>query len=143
MKQRKYIVLFILILLIFQFFKLPYSTYNLLKWDPKNRMVQSYGYCEKESWGFYNYVAKRFNLKDKLMMIINHEGHVTLEFLFNFERSVGEHYSIDENQKSKINYYLILNFQSVNNETIFDYYTELSNFKILHRYNNCYLLSNV
>ena len=24
-----------------------------------------------------------------------------------------------------------------------DYYTELSNFKILHRYNNCYLLSNV
>tara|TARA_Y100000389_G_C17248234_1_gene406734 strand:- start:261 stop:692 length:432 start_codon:yes stop_codon:yes gene_type:complete len=143
MKQKKNIILLILILLIFQFFKLPYSAYNLLKWSHENRMVQSYGYCEKESWGFYDYVTKRFNLKDKQMMVINHEGHVTLEFLLNFKSSVGEHYSIDENKKSKIDYYLIVNFQSVNDETIFDYYTDLSNFRILYRYNNCYLLSNV
>lgn len=142
MKQKKYIVLFILTLFIFQFFKLPYSVYNLLKWDLGDRMVQSYGYCEKESWGFYDYVTKRYNLNDKQMMIINHEGHVTLEFLFDFEKSVGKHYSIDEIEKSKINYYLILNYQSVNDETIFDYYTYLNNFKILFRYNNCYLLSN-
>jgi len=138
MKQKNFIIFFLLIIFIFQFFKLPYSTYNLLKWDYKNRMTQNYGYCERESWGFYDYVIERFKLKDKSITVINYEGHVTLEFLFNFENAVGEHYQT----KRKSDYFLITNFESSNNETIFDKFEELKNYKVLYRYNNCYLLTN-
>jgi len=138
MKQKNFIIFFLLIIFIFQFFKLPYSTYNLLKWDYKNRMAQNYGYCERESWGFYDYVIERFKLKDKSITVINYEGHVTLEFLFNFENAVGEHYQT----KRKSDYFLITNFESSNNETIFDKFEELKNYKVLYRYNNCYLLTN-
>jgi hypothetical protein len=138
MKQKNFIIFFLLIIFIFQFFKLPYSTYNLLKWDYKNRMAQNYGYCERESWGFYDYVIERFKLKDKSITVINYEGHVTLEFLFNFENAVGEHYQ----EKKKSDYFLITNFESSNDETIFDKFEDLKNYKVLYRYNNCYLLTN-
>ena len=109
MKFKNFIITFVLILFLFQFFKLPYSAYNLLKWDYNNRMTQFYGYCDNESWGFYNYVIKKFELKNKSINIINYEGHVTLDVLFNLNRSID----------NKSNYYLILNYQSINDETIF------------------------
>lgn len=138
MKQKNFIIFFLLTIFIFQFFKLPYSTYNLLKWDYKDRMTQNYGYCERESWGFYDYVIENFKLKDKSITVINYEGHVTLEFLFNFENAVGEYYQ----EKKKSNYFLITNFESSNDETIFDKFEDLKNYKVLYRYNNCYLLTN-
>ena len=138
MKKENFIIFLLLIIFIFQFFKLPYSAYNLLKWDYKNRMIQNYGYCGRESWGFYDYVIQRFKLKDKSITVINYEGHVTLEFLFNFENAVGEHYQ----EKKKSDYFLITNFESSNDETIFDKFEDLKNYKVLYRYNNCYLLTN-
>ena len=132
MKFKNFIITFVLILFLFQFFKLPYSAYNLLKWDYNNRMTQFYGYCNNESWGFYNYVIEKFELKNKSINIINYEGHVTLDVLFNLNRSI----------ENKSNYYLILNYQSINDETIFDNFDYLKDYKILYRYNNCYLLSD-
>lgn len=137
MVQKKHVnitIFILLILFIFQLFKLPYSSYNLIKWNYENRMTQMYGYCEKESWGFYNYVIEEYNLKNKSINIKNDEGHVTLEFLFN----------INKTDKIDSKYYLILNYQSSDNETIFDNdnFKELKDYRILHRYNNCYLLSN-
>ena len=132
MKLKNLIISSLLILFLFQFFKLPFSTYNLLIWDTRERMTQSYGYCERESWGFYDYVIKKFKLENKNINIINHQGHVTLEYLFNINRSIDE----------QTNYYLILNYESLNNETIFDNYEKLKDYKILYRFNNCYLLSN-
>ena len=132
MKFKNFIITFLLILFLFQFFKLPYSAYNLLKWDFNNRMTQFYGYCNNESWGFYNYVIEKFELKNESINIINYEGHVTLDVLFNLNRSI----------ENKSNYYLILNYQSINDETIFDNFEYLKDYKILYRYNNCYLLSD-
>ena len=132
MKFKNFIITFVLILFLFQFFKLPYSAYNLLKWDYNNRMTQFYGYCDNESWGFYNYVIKKFELKNKSINIINYEGHVKLDVLFNLNKSI----------ENKSNYYLILNYQSINDETIFDNFEYLKDYKILYRYNNCYLLSD-
>ena len=132
MKLKNLIISSLLILFLFQFFKLPFSTYNLLIWDTRERMTQSYGYCERESWGFYDYVIKKFKLENKNINIINHQGHVTLEYLFNINRSIDE----------QTNYYLILNYESSNNESIFDNYKKLKDYKILYRFNNCYLLSN-
>ena len=132
MKFKNFVITFALILFLFQFFKLPYSAYNLLKWDYTNRMTQSYGYCDNESWGFYNYVIEKFELKNKSINIINYEGHVKLDVLFNLNKSI----------ENKSNYYLILNYQSINDETIFDNFEYLKDYKILYRYNNCYLLSD-
>ena len=95
-------------------------------------MTQFYGYCDNESWGFYNYVIKKFELKNKSINIINYEGHVKLDVLFNLNKSI----------ENKSNYYLILNYQSINDETIFDNFEYLKDYKILYRYNNCYLLSD-
>ena len=133
-KQINLFIIFILVLFVFQIFKLPYSSYNVFKWDYENRMTQAYGYCEKESWGFYDYVINKFNLKNKSINIINDEGHVTLEFLFNINKS----------DKINSKYYIILNYQSTDNEIIFDSddFKNLKNYKILHRHNNCYLLSD-
>ena len=132
MKLKNFIISLVLILFLFQFFKLPYSAYNLLKWDYNSRMTQFYGYCDNESWGFYNYVIKKFELKNKSINIINYEGHVKLDVLFNLNKSI----------ENKSNYYLILNYQSINDETIFDNFEYLKDYKILYRYNNCYLLSD-
>jgi len=132
MKFKNFIIIFVLILFLFQFFKLPYNAYNLLKWDYNNRMTQFYGNCNNESWGFYNYVIEKFELKNESINIINYEGHVTLDVLFNLNRSI----------ENKSNYYLILNYQSTNDETIFDNFDYLKDYKILYRYNNCYLLSD-
>ncbi len=132
MKFKNFILTFVLILFILQFFKLPYSAYNLLKWDYNNRMTQFYGHCKNESWGFYNYVIEKFELKNKSINIVNYEGHITLDVLFNLNRSI----------ENNSNYYLILNYQSINDETIFDNFEYLKDYKILYRYNNCYLLSN-
>ena len=132
MKFKNFIITFVLILFLFQFFKLPHSAYNLLKWDYNSRMTQFYGYCDNESWGFYNYVIKKFELKNKSINIINYEGHVKLDVLFNLNKSI----------ENKSNYYLILNYQSINDETIFDNFEYLKDYKILYRYNNCYLLSD-
>ena len=132
MKLKNFIISLVLILFLFQFFKLPYSAYNLLKWDYNSRMTQFYGYCDNESWGFYNYVIKKFELKNKSINIINYEGHVKLDVLFNLNKSI----------ENKSNYYLILNYQSINDETIFDNFEYLKDYKILYRYNNCYLLAD-
>lgn len=132
MKLKNFIISLVLILFLFQFFKLPYSAYNLLKWDYNSRMTQFYGYCDNESWGFYNYVIKKFELKNKSINIINYEGHVKLDVLFNLNKST----------ENKSNYYLILNYQSINDETIFDNFEYLKDYKILYRYNNCYLLAD-
>ena len=46
-------------------------------------MEQNYGFCENESWGFYNFVLKKFNLEKEEINLINDQNFVTPERLFN------------------------------------------------------------
>ncbi len=127
----KDIFFLIIILAIFKFFNTPYNLYSILKWNHNSRLEQTYGFCEKESWGFYNLINKRFNLKDEKIRIINDEGYVTLEQLFNFNAV--------ENENTR--YLIFLNYKSENNQDIFNSkYDFVENYKIKYRYNNCYLL---
>ena len=130
--NNKHIFFLILaILIIFKFFNMPYNLYSILNWNYDSRLEQVYGYCEKESWGFYNSISKKFNLKNEDIKIINDEGHVTLEQLFNFNKV--------ETKDTK--YLILLNYKSENKEDIFDSkYDLIKNYKIKYRYNNCYLL---
>ena len=134
-KNTKVIILFLLIsLFTVKTFDTPYNIYSLLNWNYEDRMEQEYGYCQKESWGFYNDIEKKFKLKNENIRIINYEGYVTLEPFFNFNKKLE---NLDINSK----YLIILNYQSKNNENIYSSkYEFIKNYKIKYRQNNCYLL---
>ena len=133
-KEIKYIgVIIIIILIIFKFFNTPYNFYSILNWNYEKRMEQNYGFCKNESWGFYNHVIKKFDLSGQEINTINDEGHVTLENLFDIKIS----------KDNKSNYLILTNYQSENNNNIFNsQYEFLKNYKILYRKNNCYLLKS-
>lgn len=133
-KEIKYIgVVVIIILIIFKFFNTPYNFYSILNWNYEKRMEQNYGFCKNESWGFYNHVIKKFDLSGQKINTINDEGHVTLENLFDIKKS--------KDNKSK--YLILTNYQSENNNDIFNsQYEFLKNYEILYRKNNCYLLKD-
>lgn len=133
-KNIRYIFLFILIVfIILKFFNTPYNFYSILNWNYEKRMEQNYGFCKNESWGFYNHVIKKFDLSGQEITIINDEGHVTLENLFDIKKS----------KNNKSNYLILTNYQSENNKDVFNSkYKFFKNFKILYRKNNCYLLKS-
>ncbi len=120
----------LIIFIILKFFNTPYNIYSILLSKYEDRMIQTYGFCENESWGFYNHVVNKFDLQNKEVKIINDEGHVTLENLTNLKI---------KNKDAK--YVMILNYQSKNKESIYDSkYSFVQKYKIKFRFNNCYLL---
>mgnify|MGYP006086122347 FL=1 len=131
-KTTKNIFFFLIFfLIIFKFFNTFYNTYSILLWDYSNRMTQAYGFCKNESWGFYNHVIKKYNLKNQKINIINNEGHVVLDALFKDIDIVNKGYK----------YLIILNYQSEDNQDIYNSKIEyIKNFSIKYRFNNCYLL---
>ena len=64
-----YLLFFIVIL---KYFNTPYKIYSTLKFDYKERMTQTYGFCGNESWGFYNHVIEKYNLIISDLVYIEH-----------------------------------------------------------------------
>ena len=123
-----YILFFIVIM---KFFNAPYNIYSTIKFDYKERMTQTYGFCRNESWGFYNKVIEKFNLKKQKIQIINND-FVLIHNLFN---------EIDITNEKNPKLLMILNFQSKNDETIYSYKLDnINKYSIKYRFNNCYLL---
>jgi hypothetical protein len=134
-KNMKHIGIFIIISIgILKFFNTPYNFYSIINWNYEKRMEQNYGYCQKESWGFYNEIDKKFNLNKKRIRIINDEGHITLENLFSFNKSLNNNFE----------YLIILNYQSENDENIYKSkkYNFIKDLKLIFRKNNCYLFKS-
>ena len=131
-KDLKFLIPIILItLVILKFFNAPYNFYSILNWNYESRMEQEYGYCKNESWGFYNYINKNYDLKNSEIKILNDEGFVTLEHLFDLKK----------NNFYKTKYAIILNFKSENDQNIFQSkHSFLKDYKLKYRFNNCYLL---
>ena len=131
-KDLKYLIPIILIIIaILKFFNTPYNFYSILNWNYEDRMEQEYGYCKNESWGFYNYINRNYDLKNSEIKIFNDEGFVTLEHLF----------SLKKNNSYKTKYAIILNLKSENDQNIFQSkHSFLKDYKLKYRFNNCYLL---
>ena len=120
----------LVVFIIFKFFNTPYNIYSILLSNYEDRMTQEYGYCQNESWGFYNHVIQKFNLNNKEIKIINDEGHVTLENLTNLRIT-----------NDNAEYLMILNYKSQNDEDIYNYkYNFIKNYKTIYRLNNCFLM---
>ena len=118
-------------LIVFKSFNTTYGAYSLLLWDYSERMTQSYGFCKNESWGFHNYVIKKYNLESQKIKIINDEGNVLIHSLFKNINIVDKDYK----------YLMVLNYQSQNNENIYDMKVgNIEKYSLIYRFNNCYLL---
>ncbi len=123
-----YLLFFIVIM---KFFNAPYNIYSTIKFDYKERMTQTYGFCGNESWGFYNHVIEKFNLKKQKIHIINN-NFVHMAALFN---------EIDYTAEKNPKLLMLLNFQSKNDETIYSYKLDnIDKYSIKYKFNNCYLL---
>ena len=135
-KNKKIYTLLLFIFFIFvilRFFQTPYSFYSLLNWNYEQRMEQNYGFCKNESWGFYNFINKKFNLKNQKIRIVHDEDNVTLENLFNFKKEW------DNSVKTK--FFIILNYNNENDQDIFQSnYNFIKDYRIKYRFNNCYLM---
>ena len=122
----------IFVLVIMKFFNTFYGTYFTLKWDYNYRMTQSYGYCNNESWGFYNQVAKKYDLKGQEMRIINDGGYVIIHPLFK---------NIDQTQNKNSTFLMLLNFQSeIDNDIYSSSIENIKNYSIKYKFGNCYFL---
>ena len=123
-----YLLFFIVIM---KFFNAPYNIYSTIKFDYKERMTQTYGFCGNESWGFYSHVIEKFNLKKQKIHIINN-NFVHMAALFN---------EIDYTAEKNPKLLMLLNFQSKNDETIYSYKLDnIDKYSIKYKFNNCYLL---
>ena len=121
----------IFFLIIIKFFNTFYNSYSLLLHDYNKRMTQEYGFCNNESWGFYNYVINEYNLQNKKINIINNEGFVKIYSLFKDFDITHKNYE----------YLMLLNFKSENEEDIYNLKIHnIEDFSIRYRFNNCYLL---
>lgn len=128
---KKYFFLIIMTLIILKLFNTSYNFYSILNWNYQERLKQNYGVCGNESWGFYDIITNKFNLSNSDITIINDEGHITLENLFNLKK----------NNNTTNTHIILLNYQSENNQSIFNKkYGYLNNYQIIYRLNNCYLL---
>jgi len=123
---KKYFFLIIMTLIILKLFNTSYNFYSILNWNYKERLKQNYGVCDNESWGFYDIITNKFNLSNSDITIINDEGHITLENLFNLKK----------NNNTNNVHIILLNYQSENNQSIFNKrYSYLNNYQIIYRLN--------
>lgn len=127
-----FFIFFVIIFSILKFFNTPYNIYSIINWNYGERMTQNYGYCEKESWGFYNDIVDKYKLKGEEIHIINFAGSVTLENLFEIQNS----------KKKDVKYFILLNL--ITNED-YKIYKDiiLDNYNEVYKYDNCYLLKKI
>ena len=122
----KLMILTILILIMFvqmNFFK---KIYFLFTRDYQTRLIKSYEYCGKESIGFLSDIKKRFQIDYKIP-IVNYTSSPNSSWYYNDLKSI---------KNKKI---IFLNYNS-NHKVNTKYSQNLNDYKILHKYNNCYLL---
>ena len=124
------IFLLFFFIIILKFLNVFYNTYYISVSNYEKRMTSAYGYCKNESWGFFNEVYKKYNLKDKKINIINDEGHVLLDTLFNIKKTYND-----------AQYLIVLNLQTTNKNNIYNLkFNNIKKYSVKYRFNNCYLM---
>jgi hypothetical protein len=123
-----YLIFFIVII---KFFNSPYNAYYILKFDHNARMEKNYGFCKNESWGFYDQVTKKYDLKNQEIRIINDGGYPIIAPLFN----------MNQTSNKNTRFLILLNFQTEESKNIYSSGVEnIHKYSIKFRFNNCYLL---
>ena len=121
-----FLIFTILTLIMFVQMNLFKKTYFLLTRDYETRLTKSYEYCGKESIGFLSHIKEKFQIDYKIP-ILNYTDSPNSSWYYN---------DLKDTKNKKI---IFLNYDS-NHELNSKYSKYLKDYKILHQYNNCYLL---
>lgn len=136
-KNNKYILLLLIFVVFLEFYKIPYNSYLVIKRPFEERMIRNYGYCDKEGYGFIQYIIKNYNIKTNLTII-------------NKYQSPGISSLLKLSSDKKNNNIILINFKETKQENILDKkikqfpndenYIDISKFNLIYRYGNCYYL---
>tara|TARA_B100001057_G_scaffold474666_1_gene540480 strand:- start:218 stop:646 length:429 start_codon:yes stop_codon:yes gene_type:complete len=140
-KKYQLIILSILFIVFFDFFKIPYNSYLLIKRPYEERMISNYGYCEKEGYGYIKFIINKYNLSGQDLSIINKNPTPSIYGLVNLKQS------------KNLNKIILINFQEHSEKNVLkqkiktawysNKYIDLSNFKLIHRYGSCFYLQKL
>ena len=124
-KQKRYLVFFILISLIaLKFFDLPINVYQIHKTNHENRLEKLYGYCYPNGYGFIKELKKKFNKLNNIKTI-NLKDFANSNYFFN-----------KPYLKYELNYLILINF----NKNLKSNTNLLKNSSIIYQKDDCYLI---
>lgn len=129
MKSKKtyFIITFLFILIIYKIDFLR-SLHDTIIINYDDRISKTYGFCDREGIGYVNFIKKKFNVNDKI------EIRNSLRFNSNNSGiwSVYNPNLLYENIKGV--YLIVINYNKLKDKI------DLNNYKILHKYEDCYFL---
>ena len=135
LKENLFLIFLIIILLhSTNFF---YNYFSILNRSYEERMIRSYGYCEKEAYGFIKESHKI--ISNENLRIVNLEDNLwpNISNIFtNFKKNIDSNYIIFLNLK---------NFKTDKDIINFKHREEIFSFKkkdIIYKFSNCYLVKN-
>ena len=111
----KVVIIFLIIFVIFQNYKVPKNLHTILKNNYDTRISNSYSYCGDESIGFLNYIKKKYKIKNNIEIKQYFISPHPSWFFFNIKKQ-------SNFNKKKIllgyNEFEILNFKLSSNEFV-------------------------
>jgi len=123
-------IIFFTIITTLYIFNLPLNFYLILKNNYHSRLIQTYGFCEKESFGYVENINKKFNIK-KNIKTFNFKDFPSESSVFFYNPK----FFFDDNK------IIILNYDQYNNQIKKTFYQNFKSYKILNNYQNkCFLL---
>ena len=112
-----------------------YNIYYIYKRDVKERMIMSYGFCERESYGFINYLNLDYNFN---IRIINEATKPSSEW---FYYKINADY--DQKRLIVLNNINTIKFLNSDNVNVLFENKNLGIFKVVIRVKNCFLLEKL
>ena len=114
-----YILILIFLSIHFKFFQ---NTYIILKNDYSKRLLSSYGYCERNSYGFIKYIDSKYRLKKNIKIINDEVYPISDSFIYKPKK---EYY------KNRI---ILINYNEKNS------LIDITKYQVLENYKNCFYL---
>jgi hypothetical protein len=103
------------------------NIYSILKFKYDERISKVYGYCEREGIGYVNFIKKNFKIDKKVDLINSLPPN-------NNNDAKWAIYNTNFSEKNESGYLIVINHKKISNKV------DLSKFKILHNFNDCYFL---
>lgn len=127
-----YINILVILLTIYAF-NLPLNSYSITKKNYQIRLIDNYGYCEKESYGYIDKINKKFGTT-KNIESFNFDNYPKSSSVFFYKIK-----NIFDDKKI-----IILNYDSDNALKTMYFKNTFKNYKILDNYKNkCFLLEKI
>ena len=127
-KNNLYLIITILLFLITYKFNFFRSLHDLIIVSYDDRIINTYGFCDKEGIGYVNFIKKNFNINGKIKI---------RNSLKQNKNNSGEWsvYNPNFSEKLKSDYLIIINYKKLKKNF------NLGNYKILHNFKDCYFLT--